>query len=39
VGEGRVRPVVDRSFALADAQKAHEYMGKTGATGKILLVP
>jgi len=39
VGEGRIRPVVDRRFALADAQKAHEYMEKIGATGKILLVP
>lgn len=35
---GKIRPVVDRRFALADAQKAHEYMEKTGATGKILLI-
>jgi NADPH:quinone reductase len=39
VGDGRIRPVVDRRFALADAQKAHEYMEKPGPTGKILLVP
>jgi len=39
VAAGRIRPVVDRRFPLAEAQKAHEYMEKTGATGKILLVP
>ena len=39
VADGRIRPVVDRQFPLADARKAHEYMEKTGATGKILLIP
>lgn len=39
VAEGRIRPVVDRRFALAEARKAHEYMEKPGATGKILLIP
>jgi NADPH2:quinone reductase len=39
VGSGRIRPIVDRRFALADAHKAHEYMEKPGPTGKILLVP
>jgi NADPH2:quinone reductase len=39
VAEGRIRPVVDRQFPLAEAKKAHEYMEKTGATGKILLIP
>jgi NADPH:quinone reductase-like Zn-dependent oxidoreductase len=39
VAAGQIRPVVDRRFPLADAQKAHEYMEKTGATGKILLIP
>jgi putative PIG3 family NAD(P)H quinone oxidoreductase len=39
VAAGRIRPVVDRRFPLADAQQAHEYMEKTGATGKILLIP
>jgi NADPH2:quinone reductase len=38
VAAGRIRPVVDRRFPMAEAQKAHEYMEKTGATGKILLV-
>ena len=39
VAEGRIGPVVDRRFSLAQAKKAHEYMGNPGATGKILLVP
>jgi putative PIG3 family NAD(P)H quinone oxidoreductase len=39
VAEGRIKPVVDRRFPMAEAQKAHEYMEKPGATGKILLVP
>lgn len=39
VGEGRIRPVVDRRFPLSEARKAHEYMKNPGATGKILLVP
>ena len=33
----RVRPVVERVFRLADAQKAHEFMAQKGHTGKILL--
>src|SRR5215469_5157160 len=39
VAAGKIRPVVDRQFPLAEAQEAHEYMEKTGATGKILLIP
>ncbi|HVZ27313.1 MAG TPA: zinc-binding dehydrogenase, partial [Rhizomicrobium sp.] len=39
VAEGRIRPVVDRRFPLAEAKKAHEYMENPGATGKILLIP
>ncbi|HXS07226.1 MAG TPA: NAD(P)H-quinone oxidoreductase [Rhizomicrobium sp.] len=39
VAAGQIRPVVDQRFPLAEAQKAHEYMEKTGATGKILLIP
>ncbi len=39
VAAGRIRPVVDRRFPLAEAQKAHEFMEKPGATGKLLLIP
>ena len=33
----RITPVIDQVFALADAQKAHEFMAKKGHIGKILL--
>jgi NADPH2:quinone reductase len=33
----RVKPVIDRTFPLADAAQAHEFMAKTGHIGKILL--
>jgi putative PIG3 family NAD(P)H quinone oxidoreductase len=39
VAAGKIRPVVDRRFPLSEAQKAHQYMEKSGATGKILLIP
>ncbi|HET7083774.1 MAG TPA: NAD(P)H-quinone oxidoreductase [Rhizomicrobium sp.] len=34
---GRIRPVTERIFPLAEAQQAHETMAKTGHIGKILL--
>jgi putative PIG3 family NAD(P)H quinone oxidoreductase len=37
IEEGRVKPVIDRSFALADAAKAHAYMESGAHVGKILL--
>jgi putative PIG3 family NAD(P)H quinone oxidoreductase len=33
----RIHPVVDRVFALEEAQKAHDFMAKKGHIGKILL--
>jgi NADPH2:quinone reductase len=33
----RIRPVVAQVFALAEAQKAHDFMAKKGHIGKILL--
>jgi NADPH:quinone reductase len=33
----RVRPVVEQVFALAEAQKAHDFMAGKGHIGKILL--
>jgi len=33
----RVRPVVEQVFDMAQAQKAHEFMARTGHIGKILL--
>lgn len=36
---GRLKPVVDRTFPLADARAAHEYMEKSQMFGKIVLNP
>jgi NADPH2:quinone reductase len=36
---GTLRPVVGRSFPMADAPKAHEAVMSPGAHGKIVLVP
>lgn len=33
----RIKPVIARTFPLAEAQKAHQFMAKTGHIGKILL--
>jgi NADPH2:quinone reductase len=33
----RIRPVTDRTFPLAEAGQAHDFMVKTGHVGKILL--
>jgi NADPH2:quinone reductase len=37
IEEGRVKPVIDRTFALAEAARAHAYMESGGHVGKILL--
>ncbi|GAA1786315.1 NAD(P)H-quinone oxidoreductase [Actinomadura chokoriensis] len=34
---GRVRPVIDRRFPMADAARAHELLEASGHVGKILL--
>jgi NADPH2:quinone reductase len=34
---GRVKPVVDRVFAAADAAEAFDYMARPGKFGKVLL--
>lgn len=39
LADGKLRPRVHGSFALADAQKAHDLMEQSGHTGKILIVP
>ncbi len=33
----RIKPVIARTFPLAEAQEAHQFMAKTGHIGKILL--
>lgn len=39
VGEGKIKPVVDSVFGLADAARAHEKMESRDIFGKIILVP
>ncbi|MCI0864601.1 MAG: zinc-binding dehydrogenase, partial [Chloroflexi bacterium] len=34
---GAVRPVVDRTFPLAEAAAAHKYMDETNFFGKLIL--
>lgn len=37
VAAGSIRAVVDRSFPLAEAGKAHDYLAQGHASGKVLL--
>ncbi len=39
IEQGRIRPILDSRFALAEAQQAHDRMRESGHIGKILLVP
>ena len=39
VGSGRIKPVIDTRFALADAQQAHRRVISGDHIGKILLIP
>jgi NADPH:quinone reductase-like Zn-dependent oxidoreductase len=36
---GRLKPIVDRTFPLAEVRAAHEYMAKSQMFGKIVLTP
>jgi NADPH:quinone reductase-like Zn-dependent oxidoreductase len=39
VGEGKLKPVIDRIFPLAEAAKAHEVLESRNFFGKLVLVP
>jgi NADPH2:quinone reductase len=39
VARGAVRPVVDRTFRMAEAALAHEYLATRRTHGKVVLVP
>ena len=39
LGEGRIRPHVDRTFPLRQAAAAHRYLHERRNVGKVLLVP
>jgi NADPH2:quinone reductase len=37
IADGRIKPLVDRTFPLGDVQKAHEYFDSGEHVGKVLL--
>ena len=39
VFSGRVKPVVDRTFPLAEVRAAHEYLESSQMFGKVVLIP
>jgi len=39
VGEGKLKPIIDRTFPLAEAAKAHEILESRNFFGKLVLVP
>jgi putative PIG3 family NAD(P)H quinone oxidoreductase len=38
IESGKIRPVIDRTFALGDAAEAHRVMAASGHVGKLLLI-
>ncbi|MGA9290228.1 MAG: zinc-binding dehydrogenase [Anaerobacillus sp.] len=39
VSEGKVKPIIDRTFPLDEAREAQSYFKKSGKVGKIVLIP
>jgi NADPH2:quinone reductase len=39
VARGELRVVIDRSFALRDAPRAHAYVESRAAFGRVVMVP
>jgi NADPH:quinone reductase-like Zn-dependent oxidoreductase len=39
VWEGRIKPVVDKTFPLSEARQAHEYLAGQKQFGKVVLIP
>lgn len=37
--EGELKPIIDRTFALREAEEAHRYLERAAHFGKILLIP
>jgi NADPH:quinone reductase len=37
VADGRLKPIVDRTFPLAEAAAAHAYLESGGQFGKVVL--
>ncbi|GGD20837.1 zinc-binding dehydrogenase [Pontibacillus salipaludis] len=39
ISEGKIKPVLDRTFSLSEAKEAQTYFKQSGKVGKIVLVP
>ncbi|WP_421377894.1 zinc-binding dehydrogenase [Bacillus salacetis] len=39
ISEGKIKPVIDRTFPLKEAREAQEYFKKSGKLGKVVLLP
>jgi putative oxidoreductase len=39
LGQGKIRPVIDRAFPLSAAAEAHAYLEGQNAIGKVILLP
>lgn len=39
VAAGDVRPIIDRTFRMEDAARAHDYLAERRTHGKVLLIP
>ncbi|SFG35102.1 NADPH:quinone reductase [Halobacillus alkaliphilus] len=39
ISEGKIKPVIDRTFPLEKAREAQTYFKQAGKTGKIVLIP
>ena len=39
VAQGKLKVVIDRTFALSDAAAAHAYIESRKAVGRVLLIP
>jgi NADPH:quinone reductase-like Zn-dependent oxidoreductase len=37
--KGELKPIIDRTFALREAEEAHRYLERAAHFGKILLIP
>ena len=39
IGQKRIKPILDREFALQDAAQAHEAVGSNQVLGNVVLLP
>ena len=39
LADGKINPIIDRAFPLAEAAQAHAYLESQRQTGKALLLP